>query len=59
MMRVGIIGKLPLIRKGQLHFMPWQAFSKTKRPGRPWGMALHALRDGRQQAIAHLLEKAA
>jgi len=54
-----ITGKPPLIPKGQLHFMQWQAFPKNNKARRILGWSPTPLRRGLQQTIAYLLEKSA
>lgn len=53
----GITGKPPLIPKGQLHFMQWQAFPINSKARQTLGWRPTSLRSGLQQTIAYLLEK--
>jgi dihydroflavonol-4-reductase len=55
----GITGKPPLIPKGQLHFMQWQAFPKNNKARQVLGWSPTPLRSGLQQTIAYLLPKSA
>lgn len=52
----GITGKPPLIPKGQLHFLQWQAFPLSNRARQTLGWSPVPLRTGLQQTIAYLLE---
>jgi len=53
----GITGTPPLIPKGQLHFMQWQAFPINTKARQALGWSPTPLRSGLQQTIAYLLEK--
>ena len=55
----GITGKSPLIPKGQLHFMQWQAFPINNKARQTLGWSPTPVRSGLQQTIAYLLEKSA
>ena len=55
----GITGKSPLIPKGQLHFMQWQAFPINNKARQTLGWSPTPLRSGLQQTIAYLREKSA
>ena len=55
----GITGKPPLIPKGQLHFIQWQAFPINNKARQTLGWSPTPLRSGLQQTIAYLLEKSA
>jgi len=51
----GITGKPPLIPKGQLHFLQWQAFPQNDRARKELGWSPTPLRQGLQQTIAYFL----
>jgi hypothetical protein len=48
-LRAGIIGKLPMIRQGQMYFMPWQAFPQNNKARRTLGWPPTPLWNGLQQ----------
>lgn len=51
----GITGKPPLIPKGQLHFLQWQAFPQNDRARKELGWSPTPLRRGLRQTIAYFL----
>lgn len=53
----GITGTPPLIPKGQLHFMQWQAFPINTKARKVLGWSPTPLRAGLQQTITYLMEK--
>ena len=51
----GITGKPPLVPKGQLHFLQWQALPQNDRARKMLGWSPTPLREGLQQTIPLLL----
>jgi dihydroflavonol-4-reductase len=49
-----LTGKPPMIAKGQLHFMQWQAFPVGRKAQRELGWTPTPLREGLRQTIAYL-----